>query len=68
MRLEDALYVEYADGQREYYDIARDPYELRNLAPQLTLAQLRALHRPLVAMMTCRGADACWAAEKAAAG
>ena len=30
MRLEHAVYVEYVDGEREYYDVATDPYELRN--------------------------------------
>jgi arylsulfatase A-like enzyme len=30
MRLDQALYVEYVDGEHEYYDIASDPYELRN--------------------------------------
>ncbi|NED52000.1 sulfatase-like hydrolase/transferase, partial [Micromonospora aurantiaca] len=30
LRTNDMLYVEYADGEREYYDRARDPYELTN--------------------------------------
>ena len=30
MRREDEVYVEYANGEREYYDLARDPYQLHN--------------------------------------
>jgi arylsulfatase A-like enzyme len=66
IRFRDAVYVEYADGQREYYDIAKDPHQLRNLAPQLTAAQRTALHRSVTAITSCRGAEACLAAEKAA--
>jgi N-acetylglucosamine-6-sulfatase len=36
------LYVEYLNGWRELYDLHRDPYELRNIARNLTYASLRA--------------------------
>jgi arylsulfatase A-like enzyme len=66
MRLDDALYVEYGNGQRAYYDLTKDPYELRNLASQLTPTQRSGLHRSLAAMRGCRGTDSCRAAERAA--
>ncbi len=35
IRTRDSLYVEYVTGEREYYDLARDPFELDNVAAQL---------------------------------
>ena len=32
MRTQQFLYVEYADGEREFYDLRRDPFELHNIA------------------------------------
>jgi N-acetylglucosamine-6-sulfatase len=58
----DAVYVEYRDGEREYYDIARDPFERRNLARRLSVGQLHELHRLLRRLEHCHGARACWQA------
>jgi hypothetical protein len=66
MRTATALYVEYADGEREYYDLSRDPEELTNLAAQLPGEQTTLLHASLGAMAGCSGADACWAAQHVA--
>lgn len=63
IRTPNAVYVEYADGEREYYDTANDPYELRNLAGQLSPAQAQSLHDTLVASQNCHGATSCWAAQ-----
>lgn len=63
IRLPDAVYVEYADGGREYYDIAHDPDQLRNLAPALTEFHQAALSDALAALVDCRGPDECWAAS-----
>ena len=59
-----AVYVEYADHETEYYDISRDPFEQDNIAAKLTTAQRRELHRILVRLETCHGAAACWAAAR----
>ena len=64
MRLHDAVYVEYADGEREYYDTATDPAELRNLAGTLPPAVLARLHAELAALERCHGGAACAAAER----
>ena len=45
------LYVLYGTGERELYDLRRDPYELRNRAPDPGLASVRrALTRRLHAL------------------
>ena len=36
MRTKRFLYVEYADGEREFYDLRTDPYEIDNLAGGLS--------------------------------
>ena len=63
IRMQDALYVEYANGELEYYDIARDPEEITNLAPTMPLRKLNALHEAMTAIVNCHDSAACWAAE-----
>jgi arylsulfatase A-like enzyme len=60
MRTEGFLYVEYADGEREFYDLRSDPYELHNRAHSLTRSQSALLHRELSRMKRCHGAARCW--------
>ena len=62
MRTPDFLYVEYADGEREFYDLKTDPYELDNIAASLSPAEVALLHRHLRALERCHGARQCWAA------
>jgi N-acetylglucosamine-6-sulfatase len=66
MRTPRFLYVEYADGEREFYDLERDPYELDNAAGTLTQAQLTRLHRALTALEDCHTGPDCWTAEHVA--
>ncbi len=63
LRTDDALYVEYDDGQIEYYDLIRDPLELHNAASELLPAKRRQLHDALRANKECRGEAACWEAQ-----
>lgn len=65
MRGEDWLYVEYSDGWRERYDLAADPYELRNRAAESDAATMARLHAALADLSACAGAR-CRAAEDAA--
>ncbi len=65
LRTHRLKYVEHRSGERELYDLAVDPYELRNLAataPPETLARLAGVLR---ALATCRG-PGCRQADRAA--
>jgi arylsulfatase A-like enzyme len=62
MRTRSFLYVEYADGEREFYDLRRDPFELHNIARTLTPSVRAELHADLRAIKHCHGGQACWAA------
>ncbi|MFA1537717.1 sulfatase family protein [Actinomadura monticuli] len=56
LRTHDMLYVEYADGEREYYDRAHDPHELTNIAGSLPEQRRRHLSDLLYALTHCTGA------------
>ena len=58
----DALYVEYADGSREYYDTHTDPQELHNVYRTLPAEQRRRLHGTLTRLAHCHGQVSCWRA------
>ncbi|MGW2480740.1 sulfatase family protein [Streptomyces sp. NPDC001571] len=59
IRTANALWVEYADGEREYYDTTADPNELQNKAASLSAARRDALHATLTAMQHCSGTVSC---------
>jgi N-acetylglucosamine-6-sulfatase len=59
LRLPRATYVEYANGEREYYDLQTDPYELTNTYRKLSPQQANALHAELTRLVSCRGAADC---------
>jgi arylsulfatase A-like enzyme len=62
LRSRDALYVEYAGGERELYDLLSDPYQLDNLADTAPPERLTRLSTQLAAMASCHGPAQCWAA------
>jgi arylsulfatase A-like enzyme len=62
MRTGSFLYVEYADAEREFYDLRTDPFELHNIAGSLRPRQLSRLHAELSALRRCHGSKACWKA------
>jgi arylsulfatase A-like enzyme len=62
MRTLQYTYVEYNDGEREYYDRTKDPNELDNIAGQLPAARIAALHGALSKLTNCHGTTSCWAA------
>ena len=59
MRTAKYLYVEYATGQREYYDLSRDRYELHNIVGTLSAQRLASLHAGLAALTDCHDATQC---------
>jgi len=66
VRTADAVYVEYQDGETEYYDLMSDPDELTNTADTLGSAQAQLFHRTIAAIRNCHDAASCWAAQKLA--
>jgi arylsulfatase A-like enzyme len=60
LRGESYLYTEYANGEREYYDLSNDPWELQNLmaggASVLPRVDFQALARRLEDGSRCAGA------------
>jgi arylsulfatase A-like enzyme len=61
LRTRRMTYVEYENGDREFYDRRRDPFELRNRARSLSRATLARLSAALRAYRRCAGASACQA-------
>ena len=64
IRTDNFVYIEYADGELEYYDLINDPYELNNLASKLDQATLAKLHVRVDQLKNCQ-AQACRSAESA---
>lgn len=58
----DVLYVEYQSGEREYYDLAADPFALENMFDSLTQDRSDALAVALAEFATCTG-DLCRTAD-----
>jgi hypothetical protein len=67
VRTGDHLYVEYGTGERELYDLRRDPHQLHNRYDAADPALLRRLEEKLAALRDCSGTD-CRAAEKRGVG
>jgi hypothetical protein len=62
MRTDRFLYVEYVNGEREYYDLRSDPFELNNIINTIPPDELAALHEELVAIENCHDGPGCWEA------
>jgi len=56
IRLGPYKYIEWPSGEKELYDINKDPYELNNLVRVTNLSPIRAfLHAQLVRLVDCVG-------------
>jgi hypothetical protein len=64
IRTKQFLYVEYRNGQREFYNLLTDPYELQNVADKLTVSQRETLHTELARLRHCHTSAACQAAAR----
>jgi N-acetylglucosamine-6-sulfatase len=53
IRDENYTYVEYARGEREYYNLRTDPYQLTNAYDSLTKARKAELHKRTLALSKC---------------
>ncbi len=49
------LYGQYDDGERELYDLTKDPFEQNNLAPQASSELMGALESRVKAFAGCQG-------------
>jgi arylsulfatase A-like enzyme len=58
LRLKDAVFVENNRGEREYYDLARDPYQLENVAGSSPPDLIARLSARAAAARSCAG-DSC---------
>jgi arylsulfatase A-like enzyme len=57
LRTNQYLYVEYGNGDRELYDLKKDPYELENIAGSADKSLLDKLSAWLKDMSTCSGSS-----------
>ena len=55
LRTRDYTYIEYDTGERELYDVRRDPYQLENISDTADPALLAALSAQLAMLRTCTG-------------
>jgi N-acetylglucosamine-6-sulfatase len=67
LRTATELYVEYVDGEREWYDLTTDPDQLHNRYAELPPDARVGLHDRLVRLEACRGTG-CRRAATASAG
>lgn len=56
LRVKDFSYVEYATGERELYDLRRDPYQLQNIHQNTDQRLVSKLSARLAAIKRCAGA------------
>ena len=64
MRTETYKYVEYADGEKELYDLRADPYALESIHENADASLFEDLAARLEALRDCSG-DGSWEAEDA---
>jgi N-acetylglucosamine-6-sulfatase len=63
IRMETSLFVSYADGETEYYDLTSDPGERTNTVGTLSKAQVTSLEGTISAIQSCHGSQPCWTAQ-----
>ena len=59
LRLQDASYVEYVTGEREYYDLTRDPDQMENAVSSTEPGLIEELAQALEALRKCDGPGQC---------
>lgn len=64
LRAREFVYMEYETGERELYDLQKDPYELQNLAGTAAPGLLARLSARLAELRRCGGTE-CRSAEDA---
>jgi N-acetylglucosamine-6-sulfatase len=62
VRTRDYLYVSYADGEKELYNLGRDPYQLSSFYPEASSSLRERLQGRLSSLARCSGSE-CRTAE-----
>jgi len=57
VRTQSETYVEFDNGENEYYDLKNDPLQLNNLARQASSSTISRLSARVAALKACRGAS-----------
>ncbi len=57
--ISDVQYCEWITGEAEYFDLVNDPYQLKNLAPDMPSALVSLFRRKLGLLSSCVGALNC---------
>lgn len=57
VRTQTELYVEYENGENEYYDLRSDPLQLENLGRRASSSTISRLSARVAALSRCRGAS-----------
>jgi N-acetylglucosamine-6-sulfatase len=60
LRTATYTYVEYDNGEHEYYDRTTDPYQLNNTYAGLSASRKATLHAELDALKNCHTNASCW--------
>ena len=55
LRLQDSVYVEWANGDREFYDLSVDPFQLDNSYDRLDQSEITKLSGRLAELRVCQG-------------
>jgi arylsulfatase A-like enzyme len=64
IRMRNAVYVEYQDGETEYYDLTLDPFEQNNTASTLSPTQVELFRYTIRQIKNCHNAAECWTAQR----
>ncbi len=62
IRTATGTYVEYVDGELEYYNLNKDPFQLNNSVGLLSQNEQTQLHSRLTALVDCHTGATCWKA------
>ena len=57
VRTQTEMYVEYDNGENEYYDLRTDPLQLNNLARQTSSSTIARLSARVATLSRCKGAS-----------
>jgi N-acetylglucosamine-6-sulfatase len=61
LRTKSFVFIRYkSTGEIEFYNIAKDPYELHNLGPSLSALRRGYLNHIMNQLIACRGSSSCW--------